>query len=80
MQKVIDELKTGKLYYDDEPEMLANLKREFPPLGVGTVAAFAGKVGYEYFWHKVGASVIYYATFAQDGCRLRIAESFSASA
>lgn len=55
MQEVIDQLNAGDLLYDrdEEPPMLANLKREFPPIGAGSLAAFAGKIGYEYFWHKV---------------------------
>ncbi|KZW01234.1 hypothetical protein EXIGLDRAFT_760993 [Exidia glandulosa HHB12029] len=52
MQKVIEDLNTGNPLFAEEPAMLANLKREFPPLGAGSLAAFAGKVGYEYFWHK----------------------------
>ena len=53
MQKVLDQLNTGEALYKEEPPALADLKREFPPLGAGSLAAFAGKVGYEYLWHKV---------------------------
>ncbi|EJD42120.1 hypothetical protein AURDEDRAFT_115134 [Auricularia subglabra TFB-10046 SS5] len=52
MQKILDQLNTGEALYKEEPPALANLKREFPALGAGSLAAFAGKVGYEYLWHK----------------------------
>lgn len=32
--------------------MLSYLKRELVPTGVRSVAGLAGRVGYEYLWHK----------------------------